>query len=173
MIYQDINAIFAAADGDLSAAESHGIATGILCVNGNTESGSWLQEIQQDSGEFSADDLVILENLFEDTRNLLISDEFTFQPLLPDELAPLGEQIDALRDWCQGFLYGIGTASPTTHWPNEIHEIVKDITEFTKLQSNAENEDAENDLMELTEYLRAAVIFLHTELNSADNRTVH
>ena len=50
---------------------------------------------------------------------------------------------------------------------------MKDIAEFTKLDTESEDEEAENDFMELTEYLRAAVIFLRTELNSADNRTVH
>jgi uncharacterized protein len=173
MIYQDINAIFAKTNGDFSAAESHGIATGILCVNAHTEPEYWLQELEQDSGDFTADDLAILESLFEETRNTLVSDEFTFQPLLPNESAPIDEQVEALRNWCQGFLYGIGFASPTADWPKEIHEVVKDITEFTKLDPGKEDEDAESDMMELTEYLRAAVIFLHTELNSTDKRNVH
>ena len=172
MIYQDINAIIVKANSDFSAAESHGMAVGMLCVNSRAETGFWLQEMQQDGVEFSADDLTTLENLFEDTRTLLISDEFTFEPLLPDDSAPFDEQVEALRNWCQGFLYGIGTAAPTD-WPKEIQEVVKDIAEFTKLEASAEDEDAKNDLMELNEYLRAAVIFIQAELNSADKLIVH
>jgi uncharacterized protein len=173
MIYQDINAIFEKSDGDFSAAESHGIATGILCVSSNADSEFWLQELQQDSGGFNADDLVILEELFEETRNLLINDEFTFQPLLPSEFTPIDEQVEAMRDWCMGFLFGIGSSSPKSDWPEEIRDVIKDITEYTKLESSAEEDNTENELMELTEYLRAAVIFLHTEFNSTDDRTVH
>ena len=170
MHYQDINVIFTKTNGEVSAAESHGMATGILCVNGHAETEFWLQEIQQDGDEFSTDDRVTLENLFEDTRSLLVSDEFTFEPLLPDESASFDEQVEALRHWSQGLLYGLGTASPATDWPNEVHEVLKDIAEFTKLESNSEDEESENDLMELTEYLRAAVIFLQSELSLADNR---
>lgn len=173
MHYQDINVIFTKTNGDISAAESHGMAAGMLCVNDRTETEFWLREIEQDEVEFNADDRATLENLFKDTRNLLTSDEFTFEPLLPDEIAPINEQVEALKNWCQGFLYGLGTASPTTEWPSEIREVVKDISEFTKLETNAEDEEAENDLMELTEYIRAAVIFLQSELNSTDDRTVH
>jgi uncharacterized protein len=173
MFYQDINAIVAKTDGGSSAAESHGMAVGMLCVNAHTEIEYWLGEIQQGAVEFNTDDRAILESLFEDTRGLLASDEFTFEPLLPDEQAPFCQQAEALRDWCHGFLYGLGTASPTTGWSNEIQDVVKDIAEFTKLEAGAEDEDAENDLMELTEYLRAAVIFLQSELSSADNGAAH
>jgi uncharacterized protein len=173
MHYQDINAIFTKANGDVSAAESHGMATGILCINGRAEIEFWLREIQQDGDEFNADDQIALENLFEDTRGLLVSDEFTFEPLLPDESASFDEQVEALRRWSQGFLYGLGTTSALTDWPIEAQEVLKDIAEFTKLESNAEDEESENDLMELTEYLRAAVIFLQSELNLADNRNDH
>jgi uncharacterized protein len=97
--------------------------------------------------------------------------------LLPGEDARLSEQVEALQQWCQGFLFGLGTSSSTSetaaNWPDEIREIVKDITEFTKLDTDVEGEEAENDFMEITEYLRAAVVFVHTELNSGDDRTVH
>jgi uncharacterized protein len=173
MLYQDINAIVAKPDGGFSAAESHGMATGMLCVNERTEIEFWLGEIQQGMGEFDLDDRKVLENLFDDTRNCLTSDQFTYDLLLPVESTPFDEQVEALRNWCQGFLYGIGSASPLLNWPEDVREVVKDITEFTKLEATIQDEDAENDFMELTEYLRAAVIFLHTELNSADCRTVH
>ena len=108
---------------------------------------------------------------------MLASDEFAFALLLPDDDFPLSEQIEALRQWCQGFLFGIGSTysatGSTANWSEEIREAVKDITEFTKLDTETEDEDAEHDFMEITEYLKAAVIFLRTELNSADSPTVH
>jgi uncharacterized protein len=177
MFYQDINAIIVKIDAGLSAAESHGMAVGMLCVNNRTGSGYWLGELLHEGGDFNVEDKAILEDMFGETRSLLASDELTFELLLPDEDAPLSERIEALRQWCQGFLFGLGstsaTSEPAANWSDDSREIVKDIAEFTKLDADAESEDAENDFMEITEYLRAAVIFLHTELNSVDGRTVH
>jgi uncharacterized protein len=177
MYYQDIDTIVANNDAELSAAEAHGMATGMLCVNDRTELRFWLQELLKDADEISDEDRSILENLFEDTRNLLASDEFAFELLLPGDDFPLNEQAEALRKWCQGFLFGLGSTSSTSdstpNWPEELREVVKDITEFTKLDTESEDDEAENDFMEITEYLRAAVIFLRTEFNLADNRTVH
>ena len=93
MIYQDINAIITNINKDFSAAEAHGLAAGILCVNNQAETGFWLQEIQQDEGEFSGHDLSDLENLFEDTRDELMSDEFSFEPLLPMTQSPLTNKL--------------------------------------------------------------------------------
>ena len=37
----------------------------------------------------------------------------TFAPLLPDDDAPLDEQVQALALWCHGFLSGVGTTAPS------------------------------------------------------------
>ncbi len=173
MSYQNINSIMADIDVDLSAAESHGMAVGMLCVNDRTKPGYWLQELAQEAGEINEEDRLALVSLFEETRRLLASDDFSFELLLPDEDTSLNGQLQALRDWCQGFLYGIGSASPGSGWSRESQEIVKDIAEFTRLETDAQGEEAENDFMELIEYLRASVIFLRTELNRAAYSAIH
>lgn len=176
MLYQDINTIITAIDPDLSAAEAHGLATAMLCVNETTKPSFWLQELfQQDQGALNIDNKFILEDLFKEVRQDLASDEYTFELLLPNDESPLSEQLDALRQWCQGFLFGLGTVAATVSlsWPEESREIVKDIAEFTKLDPDAEGEEAENDFMEIAEYLRAAVIFLWTGLSSDDKNTLH
>ena len=173
MFYQDLNTIIVNIDPDLSAAEAHGMAAGMLCVNGRTEANFWLHELFQGVEDFNNDDRAILQDLFEATKRLLASDEFTFGLLLPEENGPLSEQLEALRQWCKGFLYGIGSTAPTQDWSEDSREIVKDIAEFIKLDTDAEGEEAENDFMEITEYLRASVMFLRTELNSVYNGTVH
>ena len=173
MQYQDFNAIIKKNDPGLSAAESHGMATGMLCVYDSTETGFWLRELFADSGELNVDDRAALENLFDETKALLLEDEFTFELLLPGTELPLCDQIDALRSWCQGFLYGIGSTSQSANWSADSRELIKDIAEFTKLDSNTDGEDAENAFMEITEYLRTAVIFLRTDLYSGGNCNVH
>lgn len=174
MLYQDINTIITTIDPDLSAAEAHGLATAMLCVNETTKPSFWLQELfQQDQSALNLEDKFILEDLFKEIRQDLASDEYVFELLLPNDESLLSEQLDALRQWCQGFLFGLGTAAATVSWPEESREIVKDIAEFTKLDPDAAGEEAENDFMEITEYLRAAVIFLRTGLSSGDKNTLH
>jgi uncharacterized protein len=173
MRYPDIDSITQKLEARLTAAETHGIATGVLCGNIQAESQFWLNQLLQDRDEIEPTDKMMLTLLFENTRSALIDDSFSFELMLPDESLPLSEQADALRHWCQGFLFGIGSVPVRSDWSNECREIVKDIAEFTKLDTDIEGEEAENDFMEITEYLRAAVLFLITELNSEQNNNVY
>lgn len=165
MRYQDIDLITSNLDNPLSAAESQGMAAGMLCVNGNTQSGFWLQELLQDTDNINPGNKTSLEQLFDETRAVLDGDEFAFTLLLPEEDKSLPIRLEALRTWCEGFLYGIGSIPHTAKLTEESHETIKDIAEFTKLDTLAEGEEAENDYMEISEFLRAAVLFLRTELN--------
>jgi uncharacterized protein YgfB (UPF0149 family) len=171
MAYETCNAIVIQIDAELSAAEAHGMATGMLCVNERTESARWLGELLHDAAAVIDEDKALLQRLFEETRRLLASEGFEFDLFLPDEEALLREQVEALKNWCRGFLFGVGAGSDAaSNWPDDVREILKDITEFTRLDSEAEGEEDENALMEITEYLRSAVLLLRAELsnNSGD-----
>jgi uncharacterized protein len=175
MAYQVINSIFEHMDADVCAAEAHGMATGLLCINAKAESANWLNELFQESALLRDEDRALLLRLFEQTRNFLDSDEFEFDLFLPEDEVLLGERIEALSYWCQGFLFGVGAAYSASVWPGDVGEILKDIMEFTKLDAEAEDEEDESAFMEITEYLRSAVLLLRDELSSSANGadTVH
>lgn len=167
MAYPVINAILVENRADICAAEAHGLATGLLCANENTDSHYWLNELLHDSSAIADQQQQPLVRLFEETRQLLAGDEFAFDLFLPDDEAPFDEQIDALRSWCQGFLFGVGNQWSKPDFSKEANEIIKDITEFTKLDTDTDDDDEEDKvaLMELTEYLRSAVLLLRDELS--------
>jgi uncharacterized protein YgfB (UPF0149 family) len=168
MAYKACNAIVVQSDAELSAAEAHGMATGMLCVNEHTESAQWLGELLRHAAPVTAEDKALLVRLFEETRRLLASEELEFDLFLPDEEALLSEQVEALKNWCRGFLFGAGTGSDAAlNWPADVQEILKDIAEFTRLDTEAEGEEDENALMEITEYLRSAVLLLRDELGNS------
>jgi hypothetical protein len=170
MAYNACNAIIVQCDAELSAAEAHGMATGMLCVNEQSESATWLAELLQNSDSVIDENKYVLIRLFEETRRLLKSDEFEFDLFLPEDDASLIERIEALKNWCRGFLFGVSSGSSASNWPKEAREILKDIAEFTKLDANAEGEEDEHAFMEITEYLRSAVLLLRDELsNSSDD----
>ncbi len=173
MSYEVCNALLMQSDDELSAAEAHGMAAGMLCVNKHADSAQWLAELLHNAAPVKAEDKALLVRLFEETRRLLASEEFEFDLFLPDEEALLSQQVEALKNWCRGFLFGAGTGSDeVTNWPNAAREVLKDVAEFTRLDTEAEGEEDENALMEITEYLRSAVILLRDELSINSNDTI-
>ena len=168
MSYTTIDAILVQYDAELSAAEAHGMASGLLAINGKFSNQSWLNELLQNTPLINREHNVELIGLFDDTQDVLAHDEFEFELFLPeDEESDLIERVDALRQWCKGFLFGVGFANTATTFSVQTQEILKDVAEITKLDTDIELEDeeAENDFMELTEYLRAAVLALRDEFN--------
>lgn len=157
-------------DPELSAAQAHGMATGMLCVNEQAQSAEWLTELFRNAEQATEEGKAALVHLFEETRSLLASDDFEFDLLLPDDEASLSEKVEALTYWCQGFLLGVGVTHAASDWPREVTEILKDIIEFTKLDTDAEGEEDENDFMEITEYIRSAVLLLRDEFNGGGER---
>lgn len=170
MAYQVINTIIVHSDPELSAAQAHGMATGMLCANEQTQSGDWLNELFRHATPVTDEDRMTLTHLFEDTHNALVSDEFEFDLFLPDDEALLSEQVEALIHWCQGFLLGVGVTHAAAGLPRDVTEILKDIAEFTKLDTAAEGEEDENDFVEITEYIRSAVLLLRSEFNKEGER---
>lgn len=173
MTYQVINTICVQSEAELSAAEAHGVATGMLCINEHTASDRWLSELFHNAVPVGEEEKLLLIRLFEETGKLLASDQFEFELFLPDDNTLLSEQVTALKNWCQGFLYGVGTACSDADWTGEASEILKDITEFTRLDTEAEGEDDEAAYIEITEYLKSAVLLLREELSVNTNRVVH
>jgi yecA family protein len=167
MAYPIINAILVENQADSCAAEAHGMATGLLCANEKTDSQYWLDELLPNDSPISDEQESLLIRLFEETRRLLTGDDFEFDLFLPDDNTLITEKISALSRWCQGFLFGVGYMWSKPDFSKEANEILKDIAEFTKLDTEDENENEENELalMELTEYLRTAVLLLRAELN--------
>lgn len=168
MSYAIIDTVLAQYDAELSAAEAHGMASGLLAVNANFSSEQWLNELLRHTSPLSDEHRVDLMGLFDDTQDVLIHDEFEFELFLPDDdEETLVERVDALRQWCKGFLLGVGFANTATKFSIQTQEILKDVAEITKLDTDIEleDDDAENDFMELTEYLRAAVLALRDEFD--------
>ncbi|MGZ4982037.1 MAG: UPF0149 family protein [Methylobacter sp.] len=174
MTYQVINAIVVQSDAELSAGYAHGMATGMLCANEQSQSAEWLTELFRHGTPPNGEDRAALMHLFEDTRSLLASDDFEFDLFLPDDDVLLSVQVEALTYWCQGFLLGVGFTHATSDLSKEAREILKDIIEFTKLDTEAEGEEDESDFIEITEYIRSAVLLLRSELNQkGSEQTVH
>lgn len=176
MSYQAIDSILHQYDADFGAAEAHGIAVGMLCIEPKTAADHWLGEVIADQHALLDHDKGMLLELFDRTRQLLNPEheDFAFDLLLPDDDADLPDQVEALRCWCQGFLFGVGYAQGGGDWPGDTGEVMQDLIELTKLDSeNAESEDDANDLIEIHEYVRSAVFIVRDQFAENDNQQAH
>lgn len=176
-MYQAVDAILEKNGADLGAAEAHGMAVGMLCVEIQADAANWLQELFADDRNAFDEDIDLLTALFERSRALLSPEEeaFEFDLLLPGEDEALGEQVEALRCWCQGFLFGVGYSGAAADWPGDCGEVMQDMVELTKLDSHADGEEDENALMEIREYVRAAVLTVRDQFaeNAESARQLH
>src|SRR5687768_17252448 len=153
-------------------AEAHGNLAGALCSSRDYGLIEWLHEIlPDDSPDEAALQSPVLQNVYDSMVRSLAGNDANFQPLLPDDEAPLTERAEALSAWCQGFLYGLG--SGTTADPSKVSveagEIIRDFTESTHVGVDAgdETEEIEVAFAEVVEFVRVAVQLLFVELASA------
>ena len=151
------------------AAEAHGTLVGSLCATICSLT-DWLAEILPEGrAETGAADS--LRAVFESTSDALVGGEMGFAPMLPTDDAPIGDRATALGEWCQGFLYGLGTgvAVPeTSSLPGEAAEVLRDMTEITHVDVDPDDDPESNEAAyaELVEFVRAGVQLLYDQLQS-------
>lgn len=165
--YTEIQRVLAAARAVTDAAEAHGTLAGSLCSTVAYRFEDWLQEILPE-GRAGADDTVALRELFRGTAAALGGHEMQFTPLLPEDEQSIDARATALGQWCQGFLYGLGTGAlaDASQLPGEIGEIVRDLTEITHVSvDGGESAEAnETAYAELVEFVRVGVQIVFEEL---------
>lgn len=153
----------------IDAAEAHGIAVGMLCIDTRVTVDDWCAQLSAERLQLPTNEQQLISELFEQTRALLApeDEQFAFDLLLPDAEQALKLQAEALRGWCQGFLYGVGYMQSSAAWPGDSEEILQDIVEFTKMETETVTEEDAFALMELHEYLRSAVLMIRDQLASS------
>lgn len=158
-----------------SAAEMHGLLSGMLCMDTSANRQQWLEQFfgaELDAIEDEA--LASLERLFDQTRRQLVDFDFSFEPLLPaDDDEDVASRARALSEWCHGFLQGIGYQGANSRWPGECAEILGDILEIVQLDTLASSEADEVAYTELAEYVRVGVQVIHSELRSQAPPSLH
>ena len=123
-----------------------------------------------------------LKQLREETIAALTDLQSAFMPVLPDDGSPLSDRAKALGGWCEGFLYGLAGRIKLNlrECSEEVREIVKDFTQFTRasLDSGGEDEVEEEAYAELIEYIRVGAQLVYMELHprsgaTSDSPTIH
>ncbi len=160
MTHADLQSALERMDITTGAAEAHGLLCGALCTRPGYGSREWLSEMAEGAPPDLEGEAEI-GRLPTWTLEVLSSDGFEFEPLLPGEGTPLEERVVALAAWCDGFLYGVGSGAPDPKMAQggDVGEFLADIADIARveLEPGRRTEAGEGDYMELFEYLRAGV----------------
>jgi len=165
--YADIEQALSGQRALTDAAEAHGTLAGCLCALADYSFQDWLREILPE-GRAEADAADTLYGLYTATAAALEQTDMEFEPLLPSDAQPLAARTAALAEWCQGFLYGLGSGSipDVGRLPGDVGEIVRDLTEITRagVDDGEGEESNEGAYAELVEFVRVGVQLLFEEL---------
>ena len=111
----------------------------------------------------------MLHELCRSTSAQLEGDQFDFKPFSPSDDCMLRERIDALADWCRGFVLGLmsGVAERINEYPGDVPELVRDIMAISEAEVSQDDdpEGQERALTEIEEYVRVAAQLIYDELN--------
>jgi yecA family protein len=154
-----------------SAAEVHGLLCGLLCGGEREVEQRLLGELAASGGRDEAawkECRTSLAGLIEETADSLSGEQLGFPLLMPDEKEPLLNRATAARDWCQGFLYGMGLLGEIKEksLSDEAREAMRDLAEITRmeLEGLGDSEEEENALMEVVEFIWVAATLIYDDL---------
>jgi len=152
------------------AAESHGTLCGLLLDNSGVAIwlGHTLEELPEKADVLALEQLQILKQLFEDTREQLNIEDMSFELLLPDDTDDLAARLLSLSGWCQGFLYSVGVIAreKMQSLDAQSQECLSDLLEISKLDHHeVSSEETEQQFSELVEHVRMSVLMLNETMN--------
>lgn len=175
--YREVNESLQRAGFRQCPAELHGFALG-MAVTGLPEPLTiWRQEVY---AEFDSDDVLanecraLLDRVFAAAVADAADDQASLSLFLPQDIVVDAQRLAAVRDWCQGFLFGFGLGGDTAgaSLSPQTRELLNDFAEFTRLDTDDVENSEENQsaLIEVEEYLREGVLLIRDELAEARRR---
>ena len=171
MTFEELSRFLDVEGFDESPSEIHGLLSGRIAggerLAGEKFRGAMLESVDSDE-ELIDNALTALETFYKEIIATFEDTDFGFAPMLPPDGADLEERVEALADWCQCFLSGLGGAglSDAAGLSEDAMDAVKDIAAIAQAGLEGEpGEEDESDLFELQEYVRVAALLIYAELN--------
>ncbi len=175
--YNTLNGDLTTQGVGMTAAEMHGLISGILC--GGTKDTSWkalVHDLTNEGIAFSAQLSQTLQAIYDITLHSLEEEGFNFQLYLPDEeQVSVFQRADGLAGWVNHFLLGLGVTQPKLDKvKGEAGEAIDDLRTIAQLGYDEEEdqEELEQSLEEVIEYVRVAALLCYETFNSSQNDAV-
>ncbi|NMT62342.1 UPF0149 family protein [Marinobacter orientalis] len=155
-------------------SELHGVLCGRLAAGARIDEEDWLAMVCEHMGlpptatEESDDLRQFMVSAYSQTLELLKATDMSFQPLLPDDDYAIEQRLEALTSWVRGFLEGMALSAGESlgQAPDEIRELIEDLVAISQVADDDEPDDeSEQQLMEIVEYVRLGALAVFTEFN--------
>lgn len=181
--YESLEEVLTNNDCETTAVELQAILCGMLAASNKAQLKYWkttLTEIMGDDLSMTKDTEDCINSLFEWTDFQMNEQDSLAPTLLPGDAYPAIDQLEAIVDWCQGFLLGFGlqTGNQTIENP-DVKESLMDIADISQLELVAEEDESTQEaLFTLIEHIRVAVQIIHWEMVlknqvAPNNQTLH
>jgi uncharacterized protein YgfB (UPF0149 family) len=155
------------AGAETGASECHGFLCGQLCAAEAPDEDLWAELLDlQTRDEMLAERChAEVRRLVQDLESELRSSELSFRLLLPDEERTLAERVDALGDWCHGFLNGFGLVSGQlgVELGEDCRELLEDMGVICRVSAGDPEDGDEEHLLQVVEYVRVGVMTIYEE----------
>ena len=175
-----------------SPAELHGLLCGRLCGGARYDDQAWLEAVNNFldlTAAIGGRQRAAFSKFYRDTLAQLQDHQLGFGLLLPVDEVEMPQRIEALGQWCYGFLNGFGTSGITrdTQLSADTAEALRDFAAFAQLDRDSDDdEQGERDFTEIVEYVRVAALSVfmetgigiaekaeHSNPRAADSSTLH
>jgi len=160
-----------------SPAETHGFALGLHVAGVAEPLSLWQQELYSDldpADVLAGECRKLLDRVFASVFISADAESMQLTLLLPQDIVVSSARLSAVRDWCQGFLFGFGLGGEplSVRLSDQGRELLGDLVEMTRLDSDDVEENAENQsaLIEIEEFIRVGVLLLRDELRIEPDR---
>ena len=172
LAYNDLNQLLSRALAQARAAECHGFLCGQICSVGPSEHQLWQEflDVQTDDGSLIEDCYNEIQLLMTNIIEQIQSDDFDFHLLLPTDEVSLAQRVEALSEWCYGFLNGFGVGSGEAEGApalsEECREVLEDLAKISQVTLDGDADEAdESSFMELTEYARVGTVMIFEQFH--------
>ncbi len=159
-----------------TASEAHGVAVGLLSSAVDQPDAAWQAEVYGEMAEGLAQgDLLaqecraLLDELYVATQAQIADEILGLRLLLPEDDASGYSTTQALADWAQGFLFGVGLAGGRLNrrLSAEGREALQDcyaIAQLDVANSDDTDEADQQAQSEIEEYLRMTAFMIHADM---------
>lgn len=163
--HAEIAAELRALEAGLEPSELHGSLCGYLSGGGRHDRSNWFAQVMSDPLLSPPEPEGALDRLYVASTRQLDSPDFEFELLLPPVDRPVSERGDGLLAWGRGFLGGFGLAAGANPpLSEESQEALADLARIASSDLSYEDPEADEEaLEEVSEFVRVAVMLLHSD----------
>ncbi|MDX3774453.1 UPF0149 family protein [Chromatiaceae bacterium AAb-1] len=170
-----------------SAAELHGLISGLLCAG--VKAGAEpvlpvLYDFLNDGQALPVAVKPLVIQLIDETAENLSQNDFSFSLLLPCDDDSLTERLEAMVEWVQAFLVGFSVQQTDLSLVSaDVREAIEQLTEVTRIDiyttTDGSADDNEEAYFLVLEHIRLMVMTCFAEVGrrfsgvSAGNKTLH